>query len=308
MTKRFTDEELDIAKRTDLTEVAARLGYNVIRIGRCHTIKEMDSIRIYDRTNWYRWSNGAGGSQIDFLKEVCGMEIKEAVSWLLDFAGYTPASPATETRTLRHQATSKPKDKIPFALPEAAPDNRRLYTYLNGRRRIGTATIDYFTSRGLIYESLPYHNAVFVGRDAGGTARFAHMRGTANTAFKCDVAGSDKNYGFNIVGDGSARLLVFESAIDLLSHTELMGEYEANRLALGMLGDAPIDTFLREHPQIDHIGLCLDRDSPGRKAAARMAGKYENLGYKVSDSQPPEGYKDYNEWLMAAKLEPSIVR
>jgi hypothetical protein len=101
---------------------------------------------------------------------------------------------------------------------------------------------------------------------------------------------------------------VFESAIDLISHLEIIGEAEANRLALGMLGEAPIDTFLREHRQIDHIGLCLDSDPPGRKAADRMADKYQSLGYQVADNAPANGYKDYNDWLVAMKIVPSIGR
>jgi hypothetical protein len=30
--------------------------------------------------------------------------------------------------------------------------------------------------------------------------------------------------------------------------------------------------------------------------------KYYELGYEVEDCPPPAGYKDYNEWLVAAKL------
>jgi hypothetical protein len=306
MEKNFTDEELSIAKGVDLTDVAARFGYTVTRIGRCHTLKEMDSIRIYNRTSWFRWSNCTGGSQIDFLCKLQGMEVKEAVFWLLDFAGYSPSSPAPDKKALRHQAASKPKDKPTFALPDPAPDNQRLYAYLGGKRGIGTAVIDRFVNCGLIYESDVFHNVVFVGRDAGGAARFAHIRGTGSQPFKRDVAGSDKNYGFNITNNGNASLLVFESAIDLMSHLEIIGEGEANRLALGMLGDAPIGTFLREHPQIERIALCLDSDPPGRKAAARMADKYQSLGYHVTVNLPETGYKDYNAWLAAMKTPPSI--
>ena len=62
------------------------------------------------------------------------------------------------------------------------------------------------------------------------------------------------------------------------------------------------ETFLREHPQITSIRFCLDRDEPGRKAAAELMRKYYELGYEVEDCPPPAGYKDYNEWLVAAKL------
>lgn len=89
MEGRFTEEELAIAKSVDLCAVAESLGYTVKRIGKYHTLKEMDSIRIYDRSHWYRWSRqfdkgNNGGSQIDFLRVFGGMSVKEAVFWLLD--------------------------------------------------------------------------------------------------------------------------------------------------------------------------------------------------------------------------------
>ena len=76
---KFTQDEIGIAKQTDLCAVASSMGYTVKRVGKYHTLKEMDSIRIYDRTHWYRWSEKKGGSQIDFLKEFGGMGFVEAV-------------------------------------------------------------------------------------------------------------------------------------------------------------------------------------------------------------------------------------
>lgn len=87
-----------------------------------------------------------------------------------------------------------------------------------------------------------------------------------------------------------------------MSYVDIFADHESNKLALGMLADAPLATFLREHPQISFIRFCLDGDSPGRKAAAELMGKYYGLGYEVEDCPPPAGYKDYNEWLVATKL------
>lgn len=53
---RFTEEELAIAKSVDLTAIASSLGFTVKRVGRYHTLKEMDSVRIYNRSHWFRWS------------------------------------------------------------------------------------------------------------------------------------------------------------------------------------------------------------------------------------------------------------
>ena len=127
MDGRFTDEELAIAKRVDLCAVAESLGYTVKRIGKYHTLKEMDSIRIYNRSHWYRWSRqfdkgNNGGSQIDFLRVFCGMSVKEAVFWLLDFAGYRRIENPVK-QPLVHQVSQKQaEERKPFVLPEPAGD------------------------------------------------------------------------------------------------------------------------------------------------------------------------------------------
>ena len=116
MEGRFTEEELAIAKSVDLCAVAESLGYTVKRIGKYHTLKEMDSIRIYDRSHWYRWSRqfdkgNNGGSQIDFLRVFGGMSVKEAVFWLLDFAGYRKALESSRL-FIRSQRNSHRKESL----------------------------------------------------------------------------------------------------------------------------------------------------------------------------------------------------
>ncbi len=72
----------------------------------------------------------------------------------------------------------------------------------------------------LLYESLPYHNAVFVGFDPGGQPRYAALRGTASP-FKGEARGSDKRFAFCIRAPDSPALHVFEGAVDLLSYASL---------------------------------------------------------------------------------------
>ena len=55
MEDRFTEAELAIAKSVDLTAVASYLGYTVKKVGHYHTLKEMDSIRIYDKSKMRIW-------------------------------------------------------------------------------------------------------------------------------------------------------------------------------------------------------------------------------------------------------------
>ena len=304
---RFTEEELAIAKRVDLCSVAESLGYTVKRIGNYHTLKEMDSIRIYDRSHWFRWSRqhekgNNGGSQIDFLRVFAGMEVKEAVFWLLDFAGYRRNEELAKPKVrLLPKAVKREEKRKEFVLPPYAGSNIHIINYLENERGISRAVIDYFIRKGDLYESKPYHNAVFVGKDSTGKPRFASMRGIYDRQgkpFKCDVAGNDKHYGFCDRVDGSERIVVFEAAIDLMSYQTLFPDDRANMVALGMLSDAPLETMLHERPEIRSITFCLDNDEPGRKAADELMEKYYGRGYEVEDFPAAAGCKDFNEWLV----------
>ena len=307
---RFSEEELAVAKQVDLCAVARSLGYTVKKVGKYHTLKEMDSIRIYNRTHWCRFSRRYekginGGSQIDFLRVFAGMDVKEAVFWLLDFAGYR--SKYEPERLVRHIVTeTKAEDaKKPFVLPEYAGSNENLYRYLETERCIDREVIDYFVKSGLMYESRDYHNIVFIGVDKDRVPRFASMRGVFDRngkGFKCDVAGNDKRYGFHLYCKDSDKLIVFEAAIDLMSYLTMFRSDRASMLALGMLADEPLETFLSEHPKIRKIQFCLDNDKPGREAAHKLMEKYRNRGYQVLDKPPEEGYKDYNEWLVNSRI------
>ena len=85
---RFTPEEMDVAKGTDLPDLLSHLGYRVRRVGSFYSTKEMDSLMIKDRRRWRRYSTGQGGDAITFLQEFCGKSFPEAVNYLLDFNGH----------------------------------------------------------------------------------------------------------------------------------------------------------------------------------------------------------------------------
>lgn len=310
---RFTWEELEAAKNADLCQVAEELGYTVKRVGSFYTIKEMDSIRIYHRKSWCRFSklydnSGKGGSTIDFLKEFAGLDVKEAVAWLLDFIGDTSFQERKQQREKPVVALEEKKktEKKPLVLPEPTGDNYFLYSYLQKKRAIRKEVIDFFVNTGLLYEEKKYHNLVFLGKDIKGIVRFASMRGVFDrngVVFKCDVAGSDKTYGFHIFRENSVQVVVMEAAIDVMSYIDLFPKEKHSFLALGMLSDAPLQTFLSEYPEIQKIQFCLDNDVAGRMATEKLMKKYKELGYVVKDKPPPSQYKDYNEWLQEKRKE-----
>ena len=154
---RFTEQEMDIAKGTDLPDLLTHLGYQVRRVGSYYTTKEMDSIRIKDRRTWRRYSNQTGGDSITFLQEFCGKDFREAVCYLLDFNGHR-----SRDSPVPHRPHTTKMERPAFVLPEAAPDHRRIFAYLR-KRGIAPQVIQGFIRAGLLYEDARHHNCVFVG-------------------------------------------------------------------------------------------------------------------------------------------------
>lgn len=318
---KYRPEEWNIAKTADLVEVAKSLGYEMTRKGHSYSIKNIDSIMITEHKIWNRFSgkvlNGiSGGSQIDFLMAFGNMERDEAIGWLLDFVGYNKTKYKFQSKELKSQYVQMLETEIkkkPFVLPEKAENDKRLYAYLMQKRGISKETIHFFVKNQLIYESLPYHSIIFLGKDKEGVIRFASMRGTYNcngSDFKGDVAGNDKSFGFNLTNTKSTEISVFEGGIDLISYYELHKELQPleNLLALAMIHDAPLERYLVDYPQIDTINLYLDNDRAGYNGSERIIEKYKSMGYNVRNSLLPKEYKDFNQFLLANNVDGTLFR
>ena len=112
--------------------------------------------------------------------------------------------------------------KRKLLLPDKSETNFEVIRYLTSRG-IDSDVIKACIDEGLLYESLPYHNCIFVGFDETGNAAYAFYRATTGERLMGEAAGSDKRYSFRIDRAGST-LHVFESAIDLLSYATIMKE------------------------------------------------------------------------------------
>ena len=227
---KFTAEEIQIAKAVDLVDLAEQIGIPLKRKGRFYQAVGMDSVMIFNRSSWCRFSQGVGGSTIDFLEYFRNMDFVEAVKYLLEFAGYirteTMQKFQPERQTEKIEETKQRKDipKDPFVLPSKSETSRRLYGYLIKQRKLSKQMIDFWVKKGILYESGTYHNLVFVGKDTEGIPRFASQRGTLDKygkPFKGDVTGNDKTYGVNLVDQNSDTLYVYEAAIDAMSDINL---------------------------------------------------------------------------------------
>lgn len=285
---------MESARDTDLPDLLESLGYHVQKVGRYHTTKEMDSLRIKNRRTWFRYSENTGGDAITFLQRFCNKSFPEAVEFLLYYRGRARDSPVQPSQPIQTK-----EERIPFALPPANTNHRRVFTYLK-KRGISPQVIRSFLDAGLLYEDAKYHNCVFVGRDVGGIPVFASRRGTYDldgSSFKRDVPGSNKRVAFRLPSRPDLDwVLVFEAPIDLMSYLTLHRQVTSNAIALCGLYEGALDTYLQDAPHIRRIALCLDTDGPGQTAAERLQAKYEGMGYTVKIQKPARG-KDWNEYL-----------
>ena len=268
--------------------------------GSTYSTREHDSLKI-SNGKWMWWSRGIGGaSALDFLVKVRGIPFTEAVGKLINEEAATPSF------SLPKKEITKPKKLF---LPAKSTTNNEVIKYLTARG-IDRGIIDDCIKEGLIYESLPYHNCIFVGYDKAGEAKYASYRATSLQRIMGDAAGSDKRCGFRI-GSKGRSVHVFESAIDLLSFATIMkartGEWRKEpMISLGgvyapavgnqMKIPAALISMLEDHKGIDTIALHLDSDYAGRAAAASIKTQLEGR-YHIRDEPPPKG-KDYNEYLM----------
>ena len=276
-------------------------------------LREHDSFKINERTSLWHWkSRDIGGkSALDYLIKVEGLGFVEAVQALCEeIPSYIPPVSLPE----------RPKE---FLLPPAAENNRRVFAYLL-KRGISHKVIKACVRAGILYESADYHNAVFVGKDETGAARYAFLRGTYTKGkpFKAEVSGSEKQYCFCLPPKGTTnRLAVYEATIETLAHLTLEGTADKWRLSLGGIS-APkegehlrsfsfkkplaLESFLKRHPEIEEIEICTNNDFAGRWAAEHLEKAYQGKYRIVKNLPEKEGY-DYAD-LTKERYEKQAAR
>ena len=274
-------------------------------------LREHDSFKINEATSLWHWkSRDVGGkSALDYLIKVEGMKFVEAVQALCEESpSYIPPP-------------SQPEQPKEFLLPPAAENNRRVFAYLL-KRGIDRKVIEACVRAGILYESADYHNAVFVGKDECGTARYAFLRGTYTKGkpFKAEVSGSNKRFCFFLPPKGeSKKLAVYEAAIETMAHLSLEKTVDKYRLSLGGISapkegetaysfkkPAALESFLARHPEIEEIELCTNNDYAGRWAAEHIEKAYQGK-YRMAKNLPEKEGCDYPD-LTKERYEKQAAR
>ena len=116
-----------VVSEVDLVFLAERLGFTPQKIGTGkYNLKEMDSLVIFNRKTWHRFSgkgNKTGSDQVDFLEEFGNMTYPEAMLYLLESIGYPLPERADQgEKTVFKQPLQrieeKEEEKVPFVLPK----------------------------------------------------------------------------------------------------------------------------------------------------------------------------------------------
>lgn len=318
------EEQVEAARRMNLLTYMQQFEPdNLVRSGNEYRTNSHSSLVIsLDGSKWHWFAGGIGGYiALDYLTKVEHVPFREAVQRLTsspvpvvqDKLG--PISVPNETA---------PAPKVPFKLPPQSRYTDKVLEYLTGRG-IARDIVLHCTRQGIIYESYPHHNVVFVGHDHAGTARFASLRGTyQDSHFRMDQPGSDKRYGFQYIPPGcdpntQRWVAAFEAPIDALSFVTLNRQQHVCPISwerlpvLSLSGTAPaaLIQYLHDHPAADTVYLGLDNDAAGQKGVKRITKAIKDdpalssqVRHIISMLPSPEWGKDYNEVLKKYSAQP----
>ncbi|MBR1421926.1 MAG: DUF3991 and TOPRIM domain-containing protein [Ruminococcus sp.] len=316
---RYSKAEIDEGRDTDMIEFLGRTkGFDFKRVGNVYVCNQHDSLVIQgDRHRWcWNSQNELGLSVYDWLEKIEGMSFTEACTIII---GNNRNEATAFTKVTSAVSNGSEKEQKVLSPPEKAENADRVKAYLSQTRCIDLHIVNYCVKYDLIYQDNQYSNAVFAGYDEDHVMRFAESKST-NT-FKSyrprNVSGSDKKYSFNLsdLNEQSEkdRLYVFEAPVDLLSHATMVQISEnnrakvegrkadvnvwkrQNRLSLSGCSDVALESYLKRHPHISKLELCLDNDDAGMNACESIIAKYGDT-YDIHVHRV-KGGKDYNEAL-----------
>ena len=265
-----------------------------------YTTRTHDSLKI-SNGKWMWWSRGIGGkSALDYLIKVRGMDFVQAVQTIM--GNGSVSFPTFEN--------IKSYEEQPLLLPEKSPTADVVFDYLFGRG-IDYEIINHCLEQELIIESLPYHNAVFIGYDENKEPKYAAYRATNQSRIMGDCTGSKKQYSFRLTAENTGEVHLFECAIDLLSYATLMklegkdwrqfnlvslaGVYSPKQKIEDSKVPVTLGRMLEKDKTIRRIVLHLDNDIAGRKATKALQTILSDK-YEVVDDLPKYG-KDVNDFL-----------
>lgn len=291
--RHFTEEEIRKANSVDLLMLAKQYGYETEKGGKnAIHLKKSGGLYIFPNENcFYHHTSDEKhkeGGAIRFVMHQENLSFGEAVAKLLN------------EEYVIHQAEQRPyipQLRQPMLLPDKADNFKRAYWYLVSVRGIDPKIVSALMNEKKVFQEAKFGNAVFVGYDRDGTAKYCSMRSTySNNKFKRDADNSDKSYPFFVEGK-SDLVIVTEAPIDLMSHATLATMFgntdwrQDHRISVGCLSMAALDRYLEWHPEIKKLVFALDNDYLARNQKGELANWGQLAADKAIKSYTERGYQ-----------------
>jgi len=331
MEKEKYQELISRAREADLLSYFRESGYAIERKGDNYYVKDFPGLCIKPEKNqWYHHYTNVGrtNNSIDCLTLILNKDFKEAVYELTgrDIQQYSSTENSKNdnrntTQQSVHSYQKEEKEIKELAMPDRAPNMRRMFAYFCQTRKIPYEIVSELVHAGLLYQSentvdvtikgvkqqFKNANAVFIHKNKDGEIiggevqgcnsykRFKGIaEGTGESAFiYCPVPSKDGK---------PKKAYIFESAIDFMSfYTFCNKDKIEGVLFVSMAGLKPTVPKQLEAEGIKILS-CVDNDKYGRKFEAIN-------GFTRSDSVKQlldeKGFKDWNELLVFKSKNPN---
>jgi len=309
------------ARRLDLRDVARALGgepdpkdTHLWRIDGAHINISTDGHAFYNLDR----QQGKGGA-IDFVVDVTGYSVKDAIGWLKDTFGIDRATAAAVERAIPEiRAEVEQAERPSFRPPvrdEAAWGQVR--NYLVHERGLPGGMVDALRNQGTVYAD-DRCNAVFLRANSEGLATGASLRGTApGSAFKGLARDTDRQAGWFTYSVGeqthaweTPTLAIAESPIDALSWLAMRERQAGHAGRAGRItvvstdgfGPLPVALIAATRAERGLVVTAFDRDATGERLWDTMRGQYPNAP-DITRATPPAG-KDWNDALRLRQQTP----
>lgn len=301
--EKLSENKISINRiKTDINivEYAISRGYSVVKEGReIYSLKEHDSCKIYPTNTFYRFSTGAGGSIIDFVKEFEGLSTKEAINKLSEYYVENGLTPINSNVKIE-----KKKSITELVLPQRDVNDKAVIAYLTKTRKIDYDIVKEYLKKGIIYQD-KQKNLVFVG--VLEDKKLFSAKRSIYADFKMEIPGSFDEVGVYCEGTNKNTLIINESVIDQMSYRETY-DFHGENCYLSVNGIQKSINCLNFHilkrnldRQIKKIIIGFDNDIRGKEAATKLRDWVnENYPDIMVEIKLPAN-KDFNDDLVNRK-------
>ena len=290
------------ARRVDLYSFLIRYHSNdIIQEGRFLRLKCDTSIVVkegYSGYSKYNEPRSTGhGNGIDLLSKYLGYSRLDAVFALSKEYGTGHQVNARSSAPVKSTTLSNSS-----LFPERSDSSNRVLAYLTKTRGLSYDTVKALIQAGLLYQDVPYSNAVFINHEQN----FCEIRGTCSYTAPFHGCRSRKDssayWSFRIGHGDLKEVYICESAIDAISL------YELHRLTGSIKSPVMYCSIggVGKQATIEHIAsgctyrtiLAVDSDEAGMECRRRNS---------QLDQITPQ-HKDWNEDLLAIRTRSAGVK